>query len=171
MRFTATAMPVPALIRRFREELNLTQAELARRVGTTQSVISRLENDEYEGHSLSMLYRIATAVNRRIAVTVVDDGSGPHVRERAPGYRGDTRDAPDGLSEAELRRLTHHLVEQFGGAGLSRSAIDTAIGLARADTLARAVGDLRGAIKVGPGNVVEDVRDARQRRGRERASP
>lgn len=174
MRFTATAMPVPALIRQFREELNLTQAELARRVGTTQSVISRLENDEYEGHSLSMLYRIATAVNRRIAVTVVDDGLGPHVRERAPEYRGDTRDArdsPDGLSEAELGRLTHHLVEQFGGAGLSRSAIDTAIGLARADTLARAVGDLRGAIKVGPGNVVEDVRDARQRRGRERASP
>ncbi|MBF8306119.1 MAG: putative transcriptional regulator [Acidobacteria bacterium] len=49
------------LIREMREDAGLTQAELARRVGTTQSVIARLEDAEYRGHSLAMLERIASA--------------------------------------------------------------------------------------------------------------
>jgi ribosome-binding protein aMBF1 (putative translation factor) len=47
------------LVREMREDAELTQAELAKRVGTTQSVIARLENAEYTGHSLTMLERIA----------------------------------------------------------------------------------------------------------------
>ena len=39
--------------------LLLTQSELARKVGTTRSVIARLEDAEYTGHSLKMLERIA----------------------------------------------------------------------------------------------------------------
>jgi len=42
-----------------RVEAGLTQDELAKLVGTTQSVISRLEDSDYEGHSLAMLCRIA----------------------------------------------------------------------------------------------------------------
>ena len=49
------------LVREMREDSGLTQAELARKVGTTQSVIARLEDAEYSGRSLSMLERIATA--------------------------------------------------------------------------------------------------------------
>ena len=49
------------LIREMREDARLTQDELARKIGTTQSVIARLENAEYGGHSLTMLERIATA--------------------------------------------------------------------------------------------------------------
>jgi len=49
------------LVREMREEAGLTQTELAKRVGTTQSVIARLEDAEYSGHSLTMLERIATA--------------------------------------------------------------------------------------------------------------
>jgi len=49
------------LVREMREDAGLTQAELARKVGTTQSVIARLEDAEYTGHSLTMLERIATA--------------------------------------------------------------------------------------------------------------
>ena len=49
------------LVREMREGEGLTQAELARTVGTTQSVIARLEDAEYAGHSLTMLERIATA--------------------------------------------------------------------------------------------------------------
>lgn len=45
-----------------------SQRELAALVGTSTSVISRLEDDDYEGHSLTMLRRIATALNRRIEV-------------------------------------------------------------------------------------------------------
>ena len=47
------------LVREMREDAGLTQAELAKKVGTTQSVIARLEDAEYTGHSLSMLERIA----------------------------------------------------------------------------------------------------------------
>ena len=46
----------------------LTQKQLAQLVGTTQSVISRLEDADYDGHSLSMLQRIAAALGQRITV-------------------------------------------------------------------------------------------------------
>ena len=44
----------------------LTQRQLAKLVGTTPSVICRLEDAEYEGHSLSMLRRIGAAVGMRV---------------------------------------------------------------------------------------------------------
>jgi len=54
-----------------RTKAKLTQKELAARVGTTPSVISRLEDDDYEGHSLAMLHRIATALNKRVEIRFV----------------------------------------------------------------------------------------------------
>jgi transcriptional regulator with XRE-family HTH domain len=54
-----------------RKEAGLTQKELADLVGTTQSVISRLEDADYEGHSLSMLSRIAGHLNRRLVIKMV----------------------------------------------------------------------------------------------------
>ena len=51
-----------------RQQAGLSQTELAKRVGTTQSVISRLEDADYEGHSLAMLNRIAAAVERRVEI-------------------------------------------------------------------------------------------------------
>lgn len=51
-----------------RTKAKLSQAELARKVGTTQSVISRLEDADYDGHSLAMLRRIAAALERRIEI-------------------------------------------------------------------------------------------------------
>lgn len=58
-------------IYQLRQDAGLSQAELARRVGTTQSVISRLEDADYEGHSLAMLNRIAAAVERRVEIRFV----------------------------------------------------------------------------------------------------
>ena len=52
-----------------RHEAKLTQAQLAELVGTTTSVISRLEDADYQGHSLTMLQRIASALNKRIEIT------------------------------------------------------------------------------------------------------
>jgi ribosome-binding protein aMBF1 (putative translation factor) len=49
------------LVREMREDAGLTQVELAKKAGTTQSVIARLEDAEYTGHSLAMLERIAKA--------------------------------------------------------------------------------------------------------------
>ena len=40
-------------------------------VNTTQSVISRLEDADYEGHSLSMLSRVAQALNREVKIDLV----------------------------------------------------------------------------------------------------
>src|SRR5664279_3482456 len=54
-----------------RIKAKLSQAELARKVGTTQSVISRLEDADYDGHSLAMLNRIAAAVQRRVEIRFV----------------------------------------------------------------------------------------------------
>ena len=58
-------------IYRMRIDAGLTQKQLAELVGTTQSVISRLEDADYEGHSISMVSRIAMALDRRVEVRVV----------------------------------------------------------------------------------------------------
>ena len=54
-----------------RTKAKLTQNELAELVGTTQSVIARLEDADYEGHSLSMLQRIASALHKRLEIRFV----------------------------------------------------------------------------------------------------
>jgi len=54
-----------------RTRAGLTQSELAKLVGTTASVISRLEDADYEGHSLAMLRRIAAALNKRVEIRFV----------------------------------------------------------------------------------------------------
>jgi transcriptional regulator with XRE-family HTH domain len=54
-----------------REQAGLTQERLARLVGTTPSVISRLEDSDYAGHSLTMLKRIASALDKRVEIRFV----------------------------------------------------------------------------------------------------
>jgi len=51
-----------------RTEAGFSQKELAQLVGTQQSVISRIEDADYDGHSLTMLRRIAAALNKRLRV-------------------------------------------------------------------------------------------------------
>jgi len=38
------------------------------RVGTKQSAIARLEDADYDGHSLSMLQKIAGALNQKVEI-------------------------------------------------------------------------------------------------------
>lgn len=54
-----------------RTEANLTQQQLAKMIGTSRSVISRLEDADYEGHSLSMLRRVAKALNKEVRIEFV----------------------------------------------------------------------------------------------------
>ena len=56
-----------------RKKTGFTQAELAKEVGTTQSVISCLESADYNGHSLEMLRRIAHALHCRVEVHIVPE--------------------------------------------------------------------------------------------------
>lgn len=58
-----------------RDTAGLTQSQLAKRVHTTQSVISQLEDADYEGHSLSMLKRIAGALNLKLDIRFVPEST------------------------------------------------------------------------------------------------
>ncbi len=63
-----------------RKAAGLTQQQLAELAGTTQQVVSQLESADYEGHSLSMLIRIAKAMHQRIELCIV-----PEETERVAG--------------------------------------------------------------------------------------
>lgn len=52
-----------------RTEAGLSQRGLAKMVGTTASVICRLEDADYDGHSLAMLRRIAAALHKRVQIS------------------------------------------------------------------------------------------------------
>ena len=55
-----------------REKAGLSQSDLAKRVGTRQPNISRLENGEFAGlPSLDLLGRVASALNGRLEVRIV----------------------------------------------------------------------------------------------------
>ncbi len=66
-----------------RTKAGLSQRELAARVGTSASAICRLEDVDYEGHSLSMLQRIAAALNQRVEVNFVPVKTSRSTRKRA----------------------------------------------------------------------------------------
>jgi ribosome-binding protein aMBF1 (putative translation factor) len=76
---------VAEMILEAREKAGLTQSDLAKLVGTTQSVISRLEDADYEGHSLSMLRRIAAALHHRVELRLVREPNSPGGRSRGRG--------------------------------------------------------------------------------------
>lgn len=64
-----------------RNKAGLSQRALAKLVGTTASVICQLESSDYQGHSLSMLRRIAAALDKRVEIRFV-----PVKRKLLPAY-------------------------------------------------------------------------------------
>jgi ribosome-binding protein aMBF1 (putative translation factor) len=70
-RFTEEARvnaSVAQLIYDARHTAGLSQTELAERIGSKQAVILRLEDADYDGHSLTMLQRIATALGKQVKI-------------------------------------------------------------------------------------------------------
>jgi ribosome-binding protein aMBF1 (putative translation factor) len=61
-------------IYRLRTKAGLSQRQLAAKIGTTASVICRLEDADYAGHSLAMPRRIAAALNKRVEIRFVPAG-------------------------------------------------------------------------------------------------
>jgi transcriptional regulator with XRE-family HTH domain len=57
-----------------RERAGLSQKDLARKLRTSQQQISRLESPSYEGHSLSMLRRVAEVLGVTVRVTLAPKG-------------------------------------------------------------------------------------------------
>ncbi len=64
------ALGVAGQLTSLRRRAGLSQKELARRVGTSQQQISRLESPSYEGHSLSMLRRVAEVLGAAVHVKI-----------------------------------------------------------------------------------------------------
>ena len=57
-----------------RTEAGLSQAQLADLIDTSQSTIARLEDADYEGHSLTMLKRITSALHKDLRIAITDVG-------------------------------------------------------------------------------------------------
>ena len=79
---------VAQLIYDARNKAGLSQAELAERIGTKQSVISRLEDADYEGHSLTMLQRIAAALGQCVEIRFLAPEKAVRGRRSDRGTRG-----------------------------------------------------------------------------------
>lgn len=62
---------IAAKIYQLRTKAGLSQRALAKKVGTTASAICRLEDADYDGHSLPMLRRIAEALDKRVEIRFV----------------------------------------------------------------------------------------------------
>ena len=73
---------IAAMIYDARTRAGLSQRELAELAGTRQPVVARLEDATYEGHSLSMLQRIARALRQRLVVRFEPDRGLPPRRPR-----------------------------------------------------------------------------------------
>jgi len=64
-------LEVAQMIYDARTKAGLSQRELAERIGSKQSVIARLEDADYRGHSLSMLQRLGNALGRKLELRFV----------------------------------------------------------------------------------------------------
>lgn len=62
------AWDVALQIAALRKQAGLSQKDLAKRLKTSQQQISRLESPGYEGHSLSMLRRVAEVLHAKVRV-------------------------------------------------------------------------------------------------------
>lgn len=89
------AWDVALQIAALRQQAGLSQKELAKLLKTSQQQISRLESPGYEGHSLSMLRRVADALHARVRIVFepADTGKGMHIAESGTSYRA-KRTAP-----------------------------------------------------------------------------
>jgi len=80
------AMQIAAL----RKQAGLSQKDLARILKTSQQQVSRLESPCYEGHSLSMLRRVADALHSRVRIVfepAKKHQTSPRVAEEHTPYR------------------------------------------------------------------------------------
>lgn len=88
-----------------RKKAGLSQKELAKRVGTSQQQISRLESPSYQGHSLSTLRRVAEILEASVHVEIrgKKQQSPSIVAEPKSVYRTKRKDA--GMRQNELQKF------------------------------------------------------------------
>ncbi|MBI3694991.1 MAG: XRE family transcriptional regulator [Acidobacteria bacterium] len=82
-------MEIAEMIYDARTKAGLSQRELAELIGSKQPVIARLEDADYGGHSLTMLQRIAAALEHRLEVRFAPQAHRSTVKKQAlPASRG-----------------------------------------------------------------------------------
>ncbi|MEK6301070.1 MAG: helix-turn-helix transcriptional regulator [Acidobacteriota bacterium] len=91
------AWDVALQIAALRQGAGLSQKDLAKLLKTSQQQISRLESPGYEGHSLSMLRRVADALQARVRIVFepaptrngkrIAESRAPYGAKRAAGKR------------------------------------------------------------------------------------
>lgn len=109
-----------------RERHGLTQRELADRVGTSQSVIARLEDADYAGHSLTMLKRIGLAVGEGVTVSVTPLGDRGASRPSTSRSR-----KTDVIGERTFKRKNVLVAKSKASAGARKSKFDEDIAAPR----------------------------------------
>jgi ribosome-binding protein aMBF1 (putative translation factor) len=65
---TAREMALGMKIRRLREEAGWTQKQLAEKIGTRPSAISRIEVADYDSHTVTLLERVADALGMTLKI-------------------------------------------------------------------------------------------------------
>jgi predicted XRE-type DNA-binding protein len=73
-----TRLQLANQIAQLRGERKLSQAQLAKRIGTQQSAVARMEQSTYRGYTVSTLAKIAAAGGKHLEVRFVP------TRRRAP---------------------------------------------------------------------------------------
>jgi DNA-binding XRE family transcriptional regulator len=66
----AQKLAIGEQLSRLRQQAGLTQAQVAKRIGTTASAISRYENAEYDRYELRTLQKIVSACGGRLDITL-----------------------------------------------------------------------------------------------------
>jgi transcriptional regulator with XRE-family HTH domain len=100
---------IAGLIFKLRKELNLEQAELAELAGTTQSVISRIEDANYDGRSVDLLLRVFAAMGKSFRLRVVEPldcrepASEPNVIHEPIDARSQTTSTRKGKPKRKVR--------------------------------------------------------------------
>ena len=96
------AWDVALQIADLRRKSGLSQKELAELLHTSQQQISRLESPGYEGHSLSMLRRVAHALHARVRVVFEpeDDAAGLQIAGGPVDYMKIRPSGPVGIGMA-----------------------------------------------------------------------
>jgi transcriptional regulator with XRE-family HTH domain len=100
---------VSMIIYDVRKQAGLTQRQLANLVGTTRSplaqaelsVIARLEDADYNGHSLPMLARIASALGQKLEIKML-------LRASFANVIAEVRRCIHGRSDSEFQATLKH---------------------------------------------------------------
>lgn len=100
------AWDVALQISALRRQAGLSQKDLAKLLKTSQQQVSRLESPGYEGHSLSMLRRLADALHAKVRVVFepAEKGAGMKIAESNATYLAKSKSTAIKKAQTEKKK-------------------------------------------------------------------